>query len=345
MKAIVINKFGTADALEVVTNHPKPAILDNQVLIQVHAAGVNPLDYKARKGQLKALQGSNFPLVLGNDASGVVAAVGASVTQFKVGDEVFAFTDASAKPSWTGFAESGAYAEFAVTREDTLALKPKQMSHIEAASMPLAALTAYQALQKVGLKAGMNVLVNGASGGVGIFAVQLAKHAGCQVTGLCSERNFEMVKNLGADAVIDYKTSPIAALEEQYDVVYDVADTTSYMQCRHLLSPTGVYISNANLTKPLNMLSTWLFPLLGIFGLKQRTNFAWVTPSGKDLSAIAKIVDQGALHTVIDSSYEMTDASAAHQRCESGRVAGKVVIVINQNSAAERDSSCKPAAS
>ena len=332
MKAIVIGRFGSPDVLELVSDYPRPKLQSNQVLIQVHVAGINPIDCKAREGQLRLLEGSKFPLILGNDASGVVVETGSSVTKFKAGDEVFGFLDSYPKPSWKGFAKSGAYAEFAATREDTLALKPANMSHIEAASVPLAALTAYQVFRKTGVKAGMKMLINGASGGVGIFAVQLAKHVGCSVTALCSERNHDMVIGLGADHVIDYKKHPIASIQGSYDYIYDVAATTSYLQCRHLLSRTGIFVTNANLTAPFNMLTTWTLPLLSLIGVKQRTDFAWVKSSGKDLEAIAKIIDEGDVKTVIDRIFAMDNASAAHEHSESGRVQGKIIIDIRQGS-------------
>ena len=147
MRAITINKFGASDVLELLTDFPDPSISSNQVLIKVHSAGINPLDWKIREGQLRFLLGSKFPMILGNDVSGTIVDVGSNVTNFKIGDEVLCLSDASPKKSLTGFAKSGAYAELAVTREDTLSYKPKTISHQEAASMPLAALTAYQALQ------------------------------------------------------------------------------------------------------------------------------------------------------------------------------------------------------
>ena len=203
MKAIVIKEFGSVDVLQYVDNYPQPVMADNQVLLKVYAAGINPLDWKIRQGQLKALLGSKFPLILGNDASGVVVAVGKLVRDFKVGDEVFCLLDANQRASWTGFAKSGAYAEYAVTRADTLAHKPKNITHQQAASIPLAALTAYQVLMhRAHIKQGDKVLINGASGGVGLFALQIAKALGANVTAICSERHHHLVLGLGANAAI-----------------------------------------------------------------------------------------------------------------------------------------------
>ena len=328
MKAAIIQRFGSPEVLEVVPNYPSPVPLTNQVLLRVEAAGINPLDCKTRAGQLCILEGARFPIILGNDASGTVVEVGSAVTKFKIGDEVFGFLDAHSQPSRTGFTKGGAYAEFAVTRVDTLALKPKLMSHTEAASVPLAALTAYQVFRKIGMKSGEKVLINGASGGVGSFAVQFAKQLDCSVTAVCSERNQVIVASLGADQIVNYKEQPITNLQETYDVIYDVAATTSFVQCQHLLSQTGIFISNANLTNPLNMLTAWLFRALRFVGIQQRTDFAWVKPSGNDLETIAQMIDSGLLRTVIDRVYMLEEVRLAHEYSESGRVQGKIVMNI-----------------
>ena len=329
MRAITIRRFGSPEVLEVVSDCPCPVPQANQVLLNVHAAGINPLDCKIREGKLRLLQGAKFPIILGNDASGIVSEVGSAVTNVKVGDEVFGFLDAYPRPSWTGFAKSGTYAELALTRADTLALKPRSISHREAASVPLAALTAYQILRRIGIRAGDKILINGASGGVGIFAVQLAKVWGGVVTAVCSERNREMVASLGADRIVNYMEQPITALPETFDVIYDVVATTSFAECRHILARDGIFISNANLTNPLNMLTTWLFPVLQVVGVKQRTDYAWVKPSGADLEAIAQVIDRGRLRTIIDRVYAMKDIRKAHEYSESAHVRGKLVIDIN----------------
>ncbi|HEX2993432.1 MAG TPA: NAD(P)-dependent alcohol dehydrogenase [Anaerolineales bacterium] len=329
MKAAVIRRFGSPEVLEIVRDYPCPTPLPNQVLLRVKTAGINPLDCKPRQGQLYLLEGARFPIILGNDVSGTIVEVGSAVTKFKVGEDVFCFLDADSQPSWTGFAKGGAYAEFAVTRADTLALKPKLMSHTEAASVPLAALTAYQVFQRIGVKSGAKVLINGASGGVGSFAVQFAKNLGCFVTAVCSENKRAVAVSSGADQIINYKEHPITGLQATYDVIYDVAMTTSFAQCRHLLSQTGIFVSNANLTNPLNMLTTWFFRGLRFVGVQQRTEFAWVKPSGGDLEAIAQMIDKGFLRTAIDRVYALEDIRLAHEYSESGRVQGKIVIDID----------------
>lgn len=325
MKAIVIKEFGSVDVLQYVANYPQPVMADNQVLLKVYAAGINPLDWKIRQGQLKALLGSKFPLILGNDASGIIVAAGKLVHDFKVGDEVFCLLDANITPSWTGFAKSGAYAEFAITRADTLAHKPNNMSYQQAASVPLAALTAYQVLKyRANVKQGNKVLINGASGGVGIFAVQIAKAFGAHVTAVCSERHRPFVKDLGADMIVDYRTQDITRLAQQFDVIYDVIANTSFIKCQHLLHQRGVFVSNV--INPASFLATQLSPVMARLGFKKRYTFAWVKASGRDLAAIAQLIEQGLVKTVLEQTYALDDVKAAHEASESGRVQGKLVL-------------------
>jgi NADPH:quinone reductase-like Zn-dependent oxidoreductase len=327
MKAIVINQFGTPDVLKIQTDIPTPSISSDQVLIKIYAAGLNPLDWKIRQGDLKFILGSEFPMVLGNDASGVIAEIGSAIQNFKIGDEVYCLLDTSAKASLTGFAKSGAYAQMAVTREDTLSLKPKVMTHSEAASVPLAALTAYQALHyKAKIKSGDKVLINGASGGVGIFATQLAKLAGANVTAVCSEANTDMVTTLGADVIVDYKSQKVTELNEKFDIIYDIAGSISFSQCRKKLTNTGVFISN--LASLVNMLSSALYPILSVLGFKKKNTFAWVKSSGEDLSIISNMINSRQLNTVIDRTYKMEDIKEAHSFSQTGRVKGKIVLDI-----------------
>ncbi|WLR42986.1 NAD(P)-dependent alcohol dehydrogenase [Bacillus carboniphilus] len=206
MRGVIIERYGNADVLMYTSNLAIPKVEENQVLIKNFAVSVNPLDWKIRNGNLKWVTGKRFPIVLGHDLSGTIVKVGSKVTKFQEGDQVFCMMDANQKFSKTGFAKSGAYAEYSVTREDTLSIKPASLSPINAASVPLAALTAYQAIvKKANLQEGQRILINGASGGVGMFAIQLAKVRGAHVTCVCSEENFPLVSKLGADECIDYK--------------------------------------------------------------------------------------------------------------------------------------------
>ncbi len=325
MKAIVINRFGGPDVLELVLDHPEPIPASNQVLIEVHAAGINPLDWKIREGQLKLLLGARFPIVLGNDASGVISAVGREVTRFKPGDEVFCMLDVSSRPSWTGFARSGGYAQRAVTREGTLAHKPPSMSHSEAASVPLAALTAYQTLvHKAGINRGHDILIIGASGGTGIFAVQIAKALGGVVTAVCSAGNHELVAGLGAERLVDYRRQPIAKLGRSFDIIYDAAAASSFAQCRKQLKAAGVFVSN--LPNVAGMLAKMTFPAARGLGHRQKNDFAWVKPAGQDLEVIRSMIETGQVRTVIDRTYAPEAIRDAHDYSQSGRVRGKLVV-------------------
>lgn len=327
MKAAIIRKFGTADCLEITPDFPRPVLQPNQVLMRVHAAGVNPLDWRIRRGDMRLFLGARFPMVLGNDASGVVEDIGSAVTTVRPGDAVFCMLDSFAAPSRRGFAGTGAYAEFAVTREDTLAPKPRNLSHEEAASVPLAALTALQTLRDRGkIEKGDRVLINGASGGVGIFAVQFARHFGATVTAVCGTRNKALVGELGADEVISYQERKLAGIDGSFDIVYDVAVTSSFPECRRLLAKNGIYISNIG--GPASMLSTWLSPVLRLAGIENRNTFAWVRPSGSDLALIAGMLERGELRTVIDRVFPLDAVREAHAYSETGHACGKIVLSV-----------------
>lgn len=328
MKAVVIQRYGSSDVLEYASNHPEPDKLhSNQVVIKVNAAGINPLDIKIRKGDLRLISRSKFPMLLGNDACGVIVKCGSRVYNYKVGDHVYCMVDTNKRFSLSGFAKGGSYAEYCVTREDTISLKPDSLADEEAASLPLCCLTAYQALvYKARIKSGDTVLINGASGGVGVYAVQIAKAFGANITAICSSRNREFIKSLGADTAIDYKEKGITQLSDKFDIIYDIVANTSYTQCKHILNKKGVFISNiASLT---SIITTYLFPLLGVFGFGKRSTFAWVKPSGKDLSLISQMVNDGQIRPIIDQIYSLNEIRQAHEYSETGRVKGKLVIKI-----------------
>ena len=212
MKAAVIHRYGKNDQVHI-EEMAKPEPLQNDLLVSVRAASVNPVDFKIRAGELRQIVPYRLPLVLGNDLSGVVVSVGASVSRFKVGDEVFARLDKD---------RIGAYAEFALVRETAAAHKPAKLSHVEAASIPLVGLTAWQALVDIAkLSAGQSVLIHAGSGGVGTFAIQLAKHLGATVATTVGARNSDLVKALGADQIIDYKSQRFDELVKDVDVVFD----------------------------------------------------------------------------------------------------------------------------
>jgi NADPH:quinone reductase-like Zn-dependent oxidoreductase len=313
MKAIVMTKYGSPEVLEM-KNLDRPDIRDNQVLVEVYASSVNPVDWKIRKGMLKLFMRKKMPCVLGGDLSGRIVKVGKKVKFFRVGDEVYGKID---------IIKNGAYAEYVATSEDHLALKPQNMNFEEAATVPLAALTALQALRDMGnIRRGMNVIVNGCSGGVGSFAVQIAKAFDCKVTGVCSSRNVDFAKALGADRVIDYTKEDMMKIQEDYDIFFDVVGNQDFASVKHILQRGGIYVTT---------LPSFNILLLGsIHNLvsSKKMKKIFVQESKQDLELLAGWIDDGLLQTFIDKTYEIDDIASAHKYSESGRVVGKISVKI-----------------
>ncbi|MGI9342320.1 MAG: NAD(P)-dependent alcohol dehydrogenase [Gammaproteobacteria bacterium] len=313
MKAAVIDSFGPAAHLEV-RDIPKPAIDPGQVLVEVHAAAVNPIDWKIREGMMAARYGNDFPMVLGLDASGVVVEVGADVSGLAVGDEVYARSDNGA---------GKCYAEFVALNPSTVANKPASLTHREAAGIPLAGLTPLYGLRDCGdIKSGDRVLLVGASGGVGVFAIQIAKHMGAHVTGVCSAKNADLVRELGADAVIDYTSEDVLRDDDTYDIIYDAVGALDLNHALQSLADDGVYLT--------------LVPVPGIDffipGQTTRENgkgyfVAW-TPLAADLDLLSQWVEQGELRPVIDSDFSLAEIRAAHERSQTERAVGKIIINV-----------------
>lgn len=317
MNGVVIDKYGSSDVLQFRTDLKIPDIGENQLLIEVAAASINPLDIHARNGKLAFVYKWEFPMILGNDISGRVLKIGKKVTKFQVGDSVFGMIDTNAKPARNGFAGTGAYAQFCITREDTLAKIPSGYSFMEAACVPLTALTVYQTFKSItGNKSGKHILINGASGGVGTMAIQLSKAMGMIVTAVCSGKNIDYVKSLGADYAIDYSTDDFLKSSRKYDYVYDVVAKYSFMKCKKVLESDGIYISNiANLST--------------IFSLTYRNRHAWVKANGSDLDVISKMIEKSKIKAVIDSTFELKELNKAHDFYETNSVQGKIVIKMH----------------
>ena len=228
MKAVVFNTYGGNDVLEV-QDVSWPAIKPDEVMIRVHAAGVNPVDWKVREGQAKILTGSRFPKVLGSECSGEIVEMGSLVKKFRAGDAVIA----------NAGMRLGAYAEYVTVRERTVFLKPELVAFEDAATLPIAGLTALQAIRDKGrIAPGKQVLINGASGGVGTFAVQIAKILGAEVTAVCSAANAGLVKGLGADHVIDYCQQDFTKTTERYDCIFDAVSSRSFGECKRVIDRT-----------------------------------------------------------------------------------------------------------
>ena len=313
MKAVFINQYGSAELLQY-ADVEKPQIKSDQMLVKVHASSVNPIDWKIRSGMIQLLTGYNFPLILGFDIAGVVEEVGNSVTGFQVGDSIYAYLDSL---------PGGAYAEYAAVSERAACLLPNTMSYEQAAAVPLAALTALQALRDSGeIQPGQQVLINGASGGVGSFAVQIAKALETEVTAVCSTKNVELVETLGADYVIDYTQKDFTQDTKQYDIIFDAVAKESFSRCQNILKPNGIYVTT------LPALDTFVQGLLTFLVPGKTAKFMLANSSGKDLAFLKNLIEANKLRSVIAKTYPLSELAAAHEESEQGRVVGKLVITV-----------------
>jgi len=332
MKAALIDRYGSNDLVKV-ADIAVPVMGPMDLLVQVKAASVNPLDVKTRNGQLKALLKYRFPLVLGNDLSGVVADVGAHVRGFKQGDAIYAVLDKD---------RIGAFAEFAVVREGAAALKPTNVTFEEAASLPLVALIAWQALVETGeLAARQRVLIHAGSGGVGSMAIQLARHLGATVFTTVGQRNIELVKRLGADVAIDYRSARFEDVAKDCDVVLDSAGGDTLVRCFECVKPGGVVVSIGR-TPSATFARGWgLNPIIvlaiSVMSRKAtaaarrhhaRYEYLFVRADGEQLRAITQLVESGAIKPLVDKTFPLEHVRDALAYSESGRATGKVVIKL-----------------
>lgn len=315
MKAAVFNTQGPAEVLTY-AEVEKPEAKYGEVLVKVHATSINPLDWKIRKGGFKIITFGRTPFILGADLSGTVEAVGKGVTRFKPGDEVFGLVNV--------YSGKGGYAQYATTDADSLSLKPASVSFVEAAALPVVALTALQAFRdKADLQPGQHVLINGASGGVGTMAVQLAKLMGAEVTGVCSTKNLDLVKSLGADHVIDYTKTDFTKGNVLYDVVFDVVPNSSFSESSRIMKSKSTYITT--MPRPRSLLMTALTSISP--GKKVKVSMLGPN-SHQNLDYISQLVSQGKLKVVIDKVYPLSEAAQAHTYAEKGHVSGKVVLQV-----------------
>jgi len=314
MKAVAFDRYGSAEELQY-RELEKPIAKSNELLVRVRASSVNPVDWKIRQGHLQLLTGFNFPRIVGSDISGVVVEVGREVTQFQPGDEVYTFLNPIS---------GGACAEYAVVAESDAAIKPKNITHAEAAAVPIAGLTALQALRDLGqIQAGNKVLINGASGGVGTFAVQVAKAMNAEVTGVCSAKNIEFIKTLGADFVLDYAEVDFTQQTDKYDIILDAVGTRTFAECEKVLQAEGIYISTLPSFENLApMLTSWF-----ISGKKAKFILANANPS--DLGALRELIESEKVEPIVDRTYSLAEVAAAHAYSETGRAIGKIAIGID----------------
>ncbi|WP_062136770.1 NADP-dependent oxidoreductase [Demequina aestuarii] len=307
MRAITYDKFGGADVLAL-TDHPEPHIGPDVMVVEVHAAGLNPVDYKIRQGHLEGLLDARFPVVPAWDVSGVVVKAGLDTPEFSVGDEVYAYAR-------TDVVSGGTLAERVAVPVRTAARKPSSLSHAQAAAVPLAGLTALQALRRAGVGHGSTVLIHGASGGVGSFGVQIARHLGADVVGTASARNHDYVCDLGATH-LEYGDGLVErALEARphgYDAIIDFAGGASLDGTVALLAPEGVVASVADPRAATE------------FG----GHYIWVRPDADDLAELATLIDEGHVRVEIAGTYPIENTVEAYRELEGGHVRGKIVVTV-----------------
>lgn len=332
MKAYTINRYSKEDKLQLV-EMPEPAVNETDVLIQVHSTSINQLDVKLKSGEFKLLLPYKFPLILGHDVAGVVTKVGTKVSKFKVGDEVFA------RPADY---RVGTFAEYISVNETDVALKPKNISMEEAASIPLVALTVWQAfVEKEKLKKGQKVFIQAGFGGVGTIAIQLAKHFGATVATTTSVKNFDLVKSLGADVVIDYKTQDFESVLKDYDLVLNSQDEKTLEKSLRILKPGGKVISISGPPDVAYAKETGLswFMQTAIFFLSRKVrsqakkrkvdySFLFMQANGKQLSEIGKLIETDVIRPVVDKVFSFEELNEAMSYVSSGRAKGKVVVKV-----------------
>ncbi|PEA92012.1 NADP-dependent oxidoreductase [Bacillus thuringiensis] len=331
MKAMIIDRYGKVPMR--MAEVPTPEIKEYEVLAEIHAASINPIDFKIRDGKVKMLLKYEMPLILGNDFAGVITKVGSKVTRFKVGDAIYA------RPRKN---KIGTFAEYIAIHEDDIALKPKNLSFEEAASIPLVGLTSYQALHDImQLQKGQKILIHAGSGGVGTFAIQLAKIMGATVTTTASEAGANLVTSLGSDEIINYKTEKFEDILKNYDAVFDTIGGATLEKSFNIIKSRGNIVSvsgmpNARFGKEFGsgFFKTLLFSLASkkLTALEKKHNaqysFLFMKPSGDQLRTIANYIEAGKIKPVIDRVFPFEDAQKAMEYSESGRAKGKIIVKI-----------------
>ena len=326
MKAIVYTEYGTADVLQL-KEIAKPTPKDDEVLVKVYAVSANAADIHLLRADPFLIRLSSGLLkpknrILGSDIAGRVEAVGRNIKEFKPGDDVFG--DISAD-GWGGFAE------YVCVHENTLVLKPANLSFAEAAAVPMAAVTALQGFHYAGqVRPGQKVLINGASGGVGTFAVQLAKAFGAEVTAVCSTRNLDVARSIGADYVIDYTKEDFARNGKKYDLIIATNGDRSISDYRSALSPTGIYVQTGGSMRQMTQ-AMLQGPWISKTGSQKMGNMGVAKPNKKDLLTMKELLEAGKVKPVVDRCYPLSEAAEAIRYLEAGHAQGKVVITVTQN--------------
>ncbi|TFJ91688.1 MULTISPECIES: NADP-dependent oxidoreductase [Lentibacillus] len=308
MKAVIIENYGSIDELKY-TEVDEPKLKDNDVLIEIAATSVNPVDWKIREGYLKGMLDYNFPLTLGLDAAGTIKEIGKKVTKFRVGDKVFTRPDIT---------RNGTYAEYVAVDENLVAKKPENQSFEEAASIPLVGLTSWQCLDDFAdIKQGDKVLIHAGSGGVGSFAIQLAKSLGAWVATTCSTKNVEFVKSLGADKVIDYRNEDFTHVLADMDIVFDTLGGDIQTQSYDVLKEEGVLVSIAD--QPDQELSQTK---------KVKAGYVFLEPDGEQLAKIGEMIEQGKIRANVGTVMKLEEIQEAHRLSETHHAKGKIVLRV-----------------
>jgi NADPH:quinone reductase-like Zn-dependent oxidoreductase len=332
MKAFIVDRYGKKNGVRI-GEMPDPDVRENDVLVQVHAAAVNLLDSKIRSGEFKLILPYRLPLILGNDVAGVVVRVGSRVRRFKLGDQVYA------RPPQDRI---GSFAELISMNEDAVAIMPKKLTMEEAASIPLVGLTAWQALiERANLKKGQKVLIHAGSGGVGTFAIQLAKHLGATVATTTSTANLDLVKRLGADIAIDYKKDDFEKLLHDYDVVLNSLEGETLTKSLRVLKPGGTLISISGPPDPdfaKDMRASWILrQVMRLLSYRIRKkakrhrvsySFLFMRASGDQLHEITSLIDSGIIRPVVDRVFPFESTKEAMAYVEHGRAKGKVIVKV-----------------
>lgn len=332
MKAITIEQYGK-DVPLVLTEQPVPQIGEHDVLVEIHAASLNPIDYKIKEGKVKLLLSYKFPLILGNDFSGVIVKVGKRVSAFKPGDEVYGRPRKS---------RIGTLAEYIAVHEEDIWLKPQNLNFEEAASIPLVGLTAYQAFTDIlHLRKGQKILIHAGSGGVGTFAIQLAKRMGAFVATTASDKGYELVKSMGADRIINYKKENFEEVLTGYDAVFDTLGGAALEKSFRVLKPGGQIVSISGLPNErfgkeakLGWMKTAILSIVSrkITALEKKYHtkyhFLFMKSSGAQLKVLKEYIEGGHIKPVIDKMYPLEETAQAFSYLQGGSAKGKVVIKI-----------------
>ena len=305
MKAAQINKYGGSEVVEINTNAPKPAVSQGQLLVEVYAAGVNPIDWKIREGYIPL----KFPATLGGDFSGVVADIGEGVSGFKKGFEVYGYASVLG-------GGSGSFAEFVLADAKVMALKPKNNTHLESGALPLTGVSAWQALvDHMGLSRGKKILIHGGAGGIGSMAIQLAKHLGAYVVTTVNAKDMQYVKELGADEAIDYKNQTFEGMLHDYDAVYDTVGGETYVRSFKVLRKGGIIVSMLEQPRPE------LMEQYGVNAIGQMTQV-----NTERLSKLAELVSKRVIKVHVDKTFPLEQAGEALAFLQNGHPRGKVVL-------------------